>query len=216
MSSREYAELRPIQKGVRAAMSVQRTVRTAYDKRYYLPKVAERLAEQNPNTILDIGSGKGHFGDALKTAMPNINVVSTDMVAGYHEGKNPFIVASGYKLPFVDNAFDVSTIFYTLHHLDDPIAALKEAQRVSKKIIVQEDTHRTTWQKRLIEAHVRGYQKDASFNGATINTDKEWQKLFSDAGLKVKEKRRIRKAGYPVPRYEYHLEPKQVFPEKAT
>lgn len=196
---------------VRKTLAAQRRAVTAFDRRYYLPRVAKRIVGRpdSPQMLLDIGSGKGNFGDALQEALPeNSRVVSTDITEKGHTGKTPYIVSRGDQLPFGDGTFDISTLLYVLHHIDDPVAALKEAKRVGNRVVVQEDTYRRRWQKRLIDAHVRGYQVDSPGMGASVHTDAEWQQIFDAAGLEIAEKHRIHKLGYPARRYEYHLQPK--------
>jgi len=51
----------------------------------------------------------------------------------------PFQIIDGKNLPFPEKSFDLVLINYVLHHSGDPVAILKEAKRVSKKIIIYED-----------------------------------------------------------------------------
>jgi len=209
----EIQQLSPTQKLTQAAIKVLQRVSASFERNHFFPKQARRLSKQldNPELILDIGSSKGYLGDALQSAMPKTKVISTD-VCNDHQGHTPFVVASGDALPFADKTFDASTLFYVLHHFDRPGDALQEAKRVSKKIIVQEDTYRNKWQKWWYELHVNSYQLNSSKYGTSVKTDAEWHELFEREGLTVTEKRRVRKVGYPVTRYEYQLEPTTVFP----
>jgi SAM-dependent methyltransferase len=47
-------------------------------------------------------------------------------------------VASAYDLPFSDGMFDVAHLRGVLHHLDTPPAALREAARVARSVVVLE------------------------------------------------------------------------------
>lgn len=217
VNTRIGSEQRSIPKRLyKTALIPYRRIKVLYDRTILLPQIAKRIASTyTPQTHLDIGSGIGYFGDALQKTLPEIaNIVSTDVTENGHKGKTPYVASTGYQLPFGDHTFDVSTIFSVLHHMDDPLTALKEAKRVSKEIVVQEDTYKRPWQKWLISVHVQGYRPDIPGMGASVFTDAEWQQLFNKAGLQVAKKGRIRRLGYPVPRYEYHLTPKVVFPAK--
>lgn len=166
-------------------MEFEQRVSAAFERRR-----ARRLRLGNPKSILDIGSGEGTFGDALKAIIPGARVVSLDNTGKYHRGQTPFVVASAEALPFKDKEFDVSIMIYSLHHFVDPEKALREAKRVSNKIVVQEPAHRIRWMRRFISTHTK--------------TDKEWQELFSKAGLTVTRKKR--RIGFPfIPTHEYHL-----------
>src|SRR6266498_4800727 len=109
------------QKLTQVAIKAQQRVITSFERGHFFPREASRLGKvlNNPESILDIGSGKGYFGDALQAATPDTRVVSTD-VGNDHQGGTPFVVASGDALPFADKTFDASTIFYVLHHFDHP------------------------------------------------------------------------------------------------
>lgn len=185
----------------------------AIQRRYFFPREAKRLQEElgSPKSLLDIGSGRGYLGDALQAAMPDTQVICTD-VGTDHKGQTPFVTASADALPFADQRFDASTIFYVLHHMDRPEDALREAKRVSKKIVVHEDVYKNRLQKKWFEMHVKSSQLNFPKAGAAVKTDKEWTELFKSEGLEIKKKRRVRKfGGYPIKRFEYILEPKTVF-----
>ena len=82
-----------------------------------------RLIESCPQgRVLDIGSGTAH----IKDFRPDI--LSTDIL--------PFpgidVVADAHGLPFPDGSFSGVVMLDVLHHLERPIAFLKEASRVLK------------------------------------------------------------------------------------
>jgi ubiquinone/menaquinone biosynthesis C-methylase UbiE len=55
----------------------------------------------------------------------------------------PLRVYDGHTLPFTTNQFDVSLLFYVLHHCQDPHRLLHEAVRVTRqKIIIIEEFDR--------------------------------------------------------------------------
>jgi ubiquinone/menaquinone biosynthesis C-methylase UbiE len=207
----------------RSAVHMFRKVRNIYDRNVFSPSVAKRISYQHTSatSFLDIGSGKGYLGEAIKKKIPSAQVISTDIEDGSHSGNTPFVISSASKLPFANKSFDLSTLFYVLHHMDFPEEALREAKRVSNAIVVHEDAYRKKWQKKLINYHVESFQREygSATIGTSVKTDDEWQELFKREGLAVTKKRRIRnirKLIYAVPQYEYHLTPVDVFIREET
>ena len=97
-------------------------------------------------TVLDIGCGDGVYTIELFDRIQVKHLVGVDFaekaieVARTNSGKRPieYEVHSAYSLPYSDQSFDVAIIRGVLHHLDDPIPALKEALRVARVIWVIE------------------------------------------------------------------------------
>lgn len=98
----------------------------------------EKHLDKN-NTILDIGSGLCTVCEVLRKKGYKINPLDTQDLS-FVDGINPLIY-NGDKIPFKNNTFDVSLLLTVLHHTPYPEAILKEAKRVSKKMIVIEDIH---------------------------------------------------------------------------
>lgn len=93
-------------------------------------------------TLLDVGAGSG-FSSAYYPA--SIRVVACDYAAGMLAG-NPTrdrVRCAAAPLPFEDRAFDVVTCWELLHHLDDPVAALREMWRVAARRIVVFEPNRS-------------------------------------------------------------------------
>lgn len=99
-----------------------------------------------PESLLDVGSGRGVFLFPLIREFPNINITSIDILDNRIElltsikegGINNLNV---YKedltnLSFEDNSFEVVTILEVLEHIKNVKKAIKEAIRVSKKFII--------------------------------------------------------------------------------
>lgn len=86
-------------------------------------------------SLLDVGAGSG-FSSAYYP--PAIRVVACDYAAGMLGG-NPVrdkVRCSAVSLPFAERRFDVVTCWELLHHLDDPVGALREMWRVAARRLI--------------------------------------------------------------------------------
>ena len=156
-------------------------------------------------SILDVGSGTGDFAESVHGLIPG-SIVCTD-IQHQHLGRAPFVLADGSSLPFPDKSFDTVTMFYVLHHTDQPDDLLMEASRVSRsKILIHEDTYKNLFEKIMFTFHVYSFRGIANLSGTSVKTDADWRSLFAEAGLTLKYQRLLHKPGYPATRYEYLLE----------
>lgn len=105
----------------------------------------QRLLE-GTERVLDIGCGTGAI-TSLLASHPNRRVVGLD-VTNYltleYRSEAPFeyITADAHKLPFSNGSFNCVTIFWVLHHVDNPGQVISEAMRVladGGKLIIVED-----------------------------------------------------------------------------
>jgi ubiquinone/menaquinone biosynthesis C-methylase UbiE len=81
--------------------------------------------------LLDVGCGNGGVARLLRRRVAE--VVAVDVEASPHWAGEPgltFEVADAEQLPFDDASFDVVHSKDSLHHMDDPAAALAEYRRV--------------------------------------------------------------------------------------
>lgn len=87
--------------------------------------IIERLA---PDTLLDVGCGKGGFVEWTKTK--GIDAVGIDFASGYG------IEGDILDMPFADNSFDIVTAFDVLEHLlpKDLERGLSEMNRIAKRL----------------------------------------------------------------------------------
>lgn len=130
--------------------------------------------------IIDLGAGTGIYTQLLKRKGYNVQPVDIKDYSYYPEIK--VNVYDGEHLPFKDNEFDVCLLRSVLHHTPDPEVVLKEAVRVSKKLIIHENVVTNIFQryytylidcvmnKELIEPH-------------TNKTDIDWRLLFKKLEL---------------------------------
>jgi len=88
--------------------------------RYYINKSYARWSHNVKGRVLEIGGGR----DERYTK----NSITLDISNNF----NPDILASGYNLPFKDNAFDTVISMEVLEHLENPKLIINEIHRVLK------------------------------------------------------------------------------------
>lgn len=104
------------------------------------------MADFRDKSVLDIGCGDGTYTRELaeRGAVSVIHgidpaaaavKVASDKVGG---GPVGFAVSSAYALPFPDDSFDVAVLRGVLHHMGQPVDALREGLRVASAMVVVE------------------------------------------------------------------------------
>lgn len=100
------------------------------------PRIAARIwdALGDAQTVLNVGAGAGSYEppDRDVTAVEPSAVMRAQRPAG----AAPCVAASAESLPFEDQSFDAAMAFSTVHHWHDPIAGLREMQRVARRVVV--------------------------------------------------------------------------------
>jgi len=86
-------------------------------------------------SVLDVGAGTG-FSSAYYPA--GLRVVACDYAAGMldHNPVDERVRCSACALPFASRQFDAVACWELLHHLDDPVAALREMSRVARRRVI--------------------------------------------------------------------------------
>jgi len=100
--------------------------------------------------VLEVGAGQG----TVRSFLPGVQLIQTDV----HDGDWLDAVASAEALPFADGEFDALICIAAIHHMDYPLAALKEFSRVIRpggKILILEP-HASWLLRRLLS--VRGHE----------------------------------------------------------
>lgn len=135
--------------------------------------------------ILDIGTGIGDVCNELLVEGYNVTPVDIRDLSLF-PGIKP-IIYDGKRLPFGDNEFDISLLLTVLHHTENPLSVLKEASRVSKKLIVMEDVYEGKIQKYLTFAMDSVTNFEFFGHPHTNKTKLEWEAVFKELGLKILE-----------------------------
>jgi SAM-dependent methyltransferase len=93
------------------------------------------LCEPAPGvTALDVATGGGHVADRLREE--GCEVTTCDAA----QGMRPDVVCPAEDLPFDDASFDVVACRIAPHHFADVARAVREMARVSRRLVVIEDT----------------------------------------------------------------------------
>lgn len=114
------------------------------------PRIAARVwaALGDARTVLNIGAGTGSYEptDRHVTAVEPSEVMRAQRPAGAAR----CVAATAESLPFEDQSFDAAMAFATVHHWQDPIAGLREMQRVAHRVVVFTcDTNDRSWRRRF-------------------------------------------------------------------
>jgi ubiquinone/menaquinone biosynthesis C-methylase UbiE len=96
--------------------------------------------------VIDIGCGDGTYSAEWAGRGAPARAVAVDpsaeaiRVAGERFASNgiEFAVHSAYELPWQADAFDIACIRCALHHMEEPVEALREALRVAPLVLVIE------------------------------------------------------------------------------
>lgn len=109
-------------------------------------KVLGILKGLQPETLLDIGSGRGAFIWPLLHDFPFLPVTCVDILdfrvadimAANHGGMTQLTAqqASALSLPFADHSFDTVTMLEVLEHIPDTARALAEVCRVARRFLI--------------------------------------------------------------------------------
>lgn len=165
-------------------------------------KLAAHLAEIIPPgaRVLDVGCGDGAVARALLDLRPDLDVAGLDVLAR-PQSHIPVSLFDGQSLPFENDAFDVVLFVDVLHHTDDPMVLLREADRVAKRAVVIKD-HTTTglgasWTLRFMD-HV-GNARHGVALPYNYWSHARWQQAFHDLGWNVAQwKRKLGLYAWPI------------------
>ncbi len=104
------------------------------------------LAPRAGATLLDVGTGTGHFARRLAAcgfAVTGIDLDGAALTYAHTKGANiAYVQGDAQRLPFVDGHFDYCTAITSLCFVTDPAAAVTEMWRVARCGIVLGLLHR--------------------------------------------------------------------------
>jgi SAM-dependent methyltransferase len=100
------------------------------------PRIAEQIwaALGEARTVLNVGAGTGSYEP------PDRDVLAVEpsplMRSQRLPDAAPCLAGSAENLPFGDQSFDAAMAVCTVHHWQDPVAGLREMQRVARRVVV--------------------------------------------------------------------------------
>ena len=171
---------------------------------------AHQLMEQvgawlpSEGTVLDLGSGTGHFSAHLERKR-GLEVVTADVSDIHVVGPRPVLISGG-ALPFETSTFSAALLFFVLAYPNDPAAVLAEAARVTfGPVIVVQSLYSNrfgyAWLRvreflwTIVAFHVSkavGYvspHAKFSMNTRRFYTDQELRREVAAAGLRIRSQR---------------------------
>ena len=141
--------------------------------------------------VLDLGAGEGFVGEAIQQSTGA--QVSLADVVDFNQTELPLALYDGKRLPFGDDAFELTVIVFVLHHTKDAEQVLREAMRVTDgRVVVLESVYESPWQHRLLARLDRlanrlrsGGKMAAQEEHLHFRTDAEWRAAFERLGLAI-------------------------------
>lgn len=131
--------------------------------------------------ILDVGTGAGAV--AAYIDLQGYKITSIDIDDSSYFVDYPTVIYDGTHFPFKDNQFDTTIIIHVLHHCEDRMAVLREAARVSKRVIFIEDTYRNTFEKMMTS--LQDMFGNWEFYQHHYSTAEEWRGILKKEGWQV-------------------------------
>ncbi len=94
--------------------------------------------------LLEIGSGPGSVVQVFREH--GLDVTALDIADNSITDDLKPTVYDGDIMPFADQSFDTALLLTVLHHIANPDKTLREAARVSKRLVIMEDVYDTRFQ----------------------------------------------------------------------
>jgi SAM-dependent methyltransferase len=136
-------------------------------------------------TALEVGSGNGALTKLLRTEGMKMSALDIadkslfeDVVVEVYDGE---------KFPFGDKQFHVCQLITMLHHTTNAEDLIREAKRVSHRVIVMEDIYESSFQKYLTWFTDSLVNWEFYGHPHTNRTDAEWKELFERNRLAVEK-----------------------------
>lgn len=112
-------------------------------RRSILNGIAAALSDRGPLAeVLDFGAGDGFFASHLPQLIQMRQLTPVDVVERESSWVKP-VLYDGRTLPFADLSFDLAYAIDVLHHCPDPLAALGEVMRCTRRYLLLKDHNHT-------------------------------------------------------------------------
>ena len=139
--------------------------------------------------VLDIGGGWGFYADPLARRGHQVTVLDV-VKPGFQ--KAPVVLYEGRSIPFADRSFDASLLIGALHHCPDPEAVVREARRVTRRIlVVVEDLYHHSLGRWWTVVRDQLYNFEFFGHPRQFKKGEEWVNLFERLGFALLEEKQI-------------------------
>lgn len=178
-------------------------VGTVHDKFVFSRRVqvlAAKLAALIPHgaRILDVGCGDGTIDRLILQKRPDISIEGIDVLIR-PSTQIPVKHFDGSHYPYPDDSFDIVMFVDVLHHTDDPMVLLREAERVGNMILIKD--HLRQGFLGLTTLRMMDWVGNAH-HGVRLPynywSKEQWNTAFDNLGLKVGEIN-LKLGLYPAP-----------------
>lgn len=137
-------------------------------------------------SLLDIGCGDGLLADCLASRRPDLRITGIDVLVRPN-ARIPVQAFDGRHIPQSDHSVDVSMFVDVLHHADDPEALLREARRVTRRLILIKD-HNSSGRLSNALLCFMDYVGNARYGVALPHNylaRRQWDEMFQRLGLRT-------------------------------
>ena len=178
-------------------------VGTVHDKFVFSRRVkvlAARLAALIPPgaRILDVGCGDGTIDRLILQHRPDVSIEGIDVLIR-PSTQIPVRHFDGATFPYPDGSFDIVMFVDVLHHTDDPMVLLREAERVGNMILIKD--HLRQGFLGLTTLRLMDWVGNAH-HGVSLPynywSKEQWTTAFGNLGLKIGEIN-LKLGLYPAP-----------------
>jgi SAM-dependent methyltransferase len=136
-------------------------------------------------SVLEVGAGNGALTKLLSNEGMQLSVLDIEDKSLFEDVK--VRVYDGEKFPFEGKQFDVCQLITMLHHTTNAEELIREAKRVSDRIIIMEDIYENPLQKYITWFTDSLVNWEFFGHPHTNLTDTEWRELFEQNGLVVEK-----------------------------
>jgi SAM-dependent methyltransferase len=142
-----------------------------------------RSGKQEPLKLLEVGAGNGALMKLLGDEGMKLSALDIEDKSLFDD--SDVRVYDGEKFPFGDKEFNVCQLITMLHHTTNAEELIREAKRVSDRVIIMEDIYENPLQKYITWFTDSLVNWEFYGHPHTNRTDAEWNELFERNGLVV-------------------------------
>ena len=148
-----------------------------------LLKMIKLSAISRQLSAIDIGCGTGYFTEFLSGFCKNIVGVDTSMdmikyaIKKHRDSNIKYLIADAEKLPFKDGGFDISVSITALNFVKNPLSAVSEAVRISRKKVFLGILNR--WSLLYFFKKVKSFFINTSYSDACFYGERDMVNILS-------------------------------------